>query len=58
MYYINYFFIMSILGHLIESTFFSNNGSGILYSYWTPIYGIETIVILIIYKYVNKLNLK
>lgn len=58
MYYINYFFIMSFLGHLIESTFFSNNGSGILYSYWTPIYGIGAIIILIIYKYVNKVDLK
>lgn len=56
MYYINYFFIMSILGHFIESTFFSNNGSGILFSYWTPIYGIGSIIILIIYKCVNKLN--
>ena len=49
---------MSILGHFIESTFFSNNGSGFLYSYWTPIYGIGAVIILIIYKYVNKTNLK
>ena len=58
MYYINYFFIMSIFGHFTESVFFSTKGSGILLSYWTPIYGIGTIIILIIYKCVNKVNLK
>lgn len=55
MYYINYFFVTSILGHLIETIFFSNNGSGILFSYWTPVYGIGAIIIFFIYKYVNKL---
>ena len=57
MYYINYFFIMSFLGHLIESIFFSSKGSGILFSYWTPVYGIGCIIILIIYKCVNKINM-
>ena len=57
MYYINYFFIMSFFGHFIESVFFSSNGSGILFSYWTPVYGIGCIIILIIYKCVNKINM-
>jgi len=57
MYYVNYFFIMSFLGHFIESVFFSSKGSGILFSYWTPVYGIGCIIILIIYKCVNKINM-
>ena len=54
MYYINYFFIFSILGHFIESFFYPNSDSGILYGYWTPIYGIGTIIILLVNNYVNK----
>lgn len=57
MYYINYFFIFSILGHFIESFFYSSGGSGILYGYWTPIYGIGTIIILLINKFIEKFNL-
>lgn len=53
MYYLNYFFIMSILGHFIESFFYSSGESGILLSYWTPIYGIGTIIILLINKWIN-----
>lgn len=55
MYYINYFFLMSIIGHLIEA-FFSNGEPGILFSYWTPIYGIGTILILFVNKIVNKIK--
>lgn len=33
MYYFNYFFIMSIIGHFIESFFYTNNDSGILFGY-------------------------
>lgn len=54
MYYINYFFIMSILGHFIESFFYSSGDSGILLGYWTPIYGIGTIIILLINKFIDK----
>lgn len=54
MYYINYFFIMSILGHIIESFFYTNGDSGILFGYWTPIYGIGAIIILLVNKCVNK----
>ena len=57
MYYLNYFLIFSILGHFIESFFYNNGDSGILLSYWTPIYGIGTIIILLIHKYLYKLNL-
>ena len=38
-YYLNYFFVFSILGH-----------SGILSGYWTPIYGLGVIVIIIVYQ--------
>lgn len=52
MYYLNYFIIFSVLGHLMESILFSK--SGIFLSYWTPIYGIGSIIILLIYKYIDK----
>ena len=55
MYYINYFFLLSVCGHLIES-FFSNGEPGILFSYWTPIYGIGAIIILLVNKRVNKIK--
>ena len=51
MYYLNCFFIFSILGHMIESFLYISRNSGILLSYWTPIYGIETFISLLIYKY-------
>lgn len=57
MYYLNYFIIFSILGHLLESFFYSSGDSGIFLSYWTPIYGIGTIIILLINKWINKFNL-
>lgn len=55
MYYINYFFILSILGHLIEITL--HNKSGILFGWWTPVYGIGTVIILLIHKHLDKLKL-
>lgn len=58
MYYLNYFFLFSIIGHFIESFFFSNGNSGILLSYWTPIYGIGVIIIIFVNKFVNKSNFK
>lgn len=51
MYYINYYFIFSIIGHFLESILF--NKSGILLGYWTPIYGIGSIIILFINKKIN-----
>ena len=57
MYYINYFFIFSILGHLLEIILY--NKSGILFGWWTPIYGIGSVIILLInYLLIEKLKLK
>lgn len=56
MYYINYFFIFSILGHFIETFIYYNGESGILFGWWTPIYGIGTIIILFINEFINKKN--
>lgn len=56
MYYLNYFIIFSILGHFFESFFYASGDSGIFLSYWTPIYGIGTIVILLINKYIHRFN--
>lgn len=58
MYYINYFFIFSILGHFIECFFYSNGESGILLGFWTPIYGFGTIIILLINNFIDKFKLK
>lgn len=57
MYYFNYFFVMSMIGHFIELFFYSNGDSGILMGYWTPIYGIGTIIILLINKWINKIKI-
>ena len=58
MYYINYFFLYSLVGHLMESTlylFLNTNGkSGYLFGPWTPIYGIGIIVILLLEKWIFK----
>lgn len=54
MYYLNYFFIMSILGHIIEIFIYQDGKSGILFLPWTPVYGFGTIIILFIYKFINK----
>ena len=52
MYYINYFFIFSIIGHLIETILSSE--SGFLYGCWTPVYGIGVVLILLIHKILDK----
>lgn len=57
-YYINYFFIYAIIGHIIESLFISNFTSGILYGWWTPIYGFGVVLILLIGNWINTFNLK
>ena len=59
MYYINIFFIYSILGRIIECIIHLINGykGGILYGFWTPVYGIGSIVVIYIYnKYISKIN--
>ncbi len=57
MYYLNYFIIFSILGHFFESFFYASGDSGIFLSYWTPIYGIGTVIILLINKWIDKFNI-
>lgn len=54
MYYLNYFFIFSIIGHILETFVYYNNESGILLGPWTPVYGIGTIIILLIHKFLDK----
>lgn len=49
-YYLNYFFIFSILGHFIEGFFYTSTESGILYGYWTPVYGLGVVSILVLYN--------
>lgn len=56
MYYINYFFIFAIIGHLIETLGTKGFNSGILYGWWTPVYGFGVIIILLIGKLINKFN--
>lgn len=58
MYYLNYFFIFSIFGHLLESVLFEifdwNLESGFLYGYWTPVYGLGIVLIIFISNYLFK----
>lgn len=58
MYYINCFFLYSILGHIIETFFYTlgSGESGILYGYWTPIYGFGCVFILFIYYHLIRLR--
>lgn len=55
MYYLNCFFLYSILGFVLETfcAYISKSGfqSGILYGPWTPIYGIGVVVILLLSNY-------
>ncbi len=52
MYWINCFFVYSVLGNLLELLFAYMIGakaeSGFLYGPWTPIYGIAAIIIILI----------
>lgn len=58
MYYLNYFFIFSIVGHLYETVYFmitnQKSNSGFLYGFWTPVYGIGAVLIIYISKKVFK----
>ena len=54
MYYSNTFFIFSVLGFIIEKIFNINRDSGILYGFWTPIYGIGVCITIFIYNTVQK----
>ena len=58
MYYVNAFFIYSIVGFIFEVVVSLLKkvkiGSGILYGPWTPIYGIGAVLVIIIYKFLTK----
>lgn len=58
MYYLNCFFVYSIMGHLIETIVAlitkTDFKSGILSLWWTPVYGIGAVVILFISDYLFK----
>ena len=58
MYILNMFFISSILGHFIENFFYTTKDSGIMYGYWTPIYGIGVVIIILINDFISKKKLK
>lgn len=55
MYYLNTFIIYSILGYGLETIVAfltkSNFQSGILYGPWTPVYGIGTVIIILLSNY-------
>ena len=55
MYYLNCFFLYSILGFFLETGYSyitkNNFESGILYGPWTPIYGIGVVVIILLSNY-------
>lgn len=57
-YYFNSFFIYSILGHLLETVVGMIQGwsfkSGILYGFWTPVYGIGAVLITYFYHLLIK----
>lgn len=57
MYYINYFFLYAIIGHMIETFFVSGFTSGILYGWWTPVYGFGVVLILCIGKWIDTFQL-
>ncbi len=52
--YFNIFFFFSILGHGIESLLTKDYTSGILYGFWTPIYGVGTVLILLLWQQIKK----
>jgi len=58
MYYMNCFFLYSILGYLSETILSlinsHNYDSGILYGPYAPIYGIGAVIILILYNFLSK----
>lgn len=58
MYYVNIFFIFSLIGHVVENIVYTKVDSGILYGLWTPIYGFGVIAIILINKYLDRFKLK
>ena len=60
MFYLNIFFIFAISGYILETiTFFVINkpyNSSILYGPWTPIYGIASLIMVVVYLIIKKLK--
>lgn len=58
MYYLNCFFVYSILGHIFETIVAlitkSSFKSGLLYGWWTPVYGLGAVTILFVSQYLFK----
>ena len=57
MYYINIFFVFSVLGHIIEGFTYAKIDGGILYGFWTPVYGLGVLVIVIVNIFISRLKL-
>lgn len=51
---INTFLFYSIMGHFLENCVYTKVDSGILYGYWTPIYGLGVLLILGIFYIIKK----
>ncbi len=55
-YYINVFLVFSIIGYIIETTLktflFKNMNNGIMHGPWIPVYGLGTVLIIIIMRLV------
>lgn len=61
MYYLNSFYVYSVIGFIMESTLYKimniDNYSGFMMGPVTPVYGMGVLVILIIHKYIiDKIN--
>lgn len=58
MYYLNYFFLYSLVGYLLETGLYlilnKPGNSGYLMGPWTPVYGIGIIIIILLYKVIDK----
>ena len=52
--YINTFLFYSIIGHILENFTYSKIDSGILYGYWTPIYGIGVLLMILTFNIITK----
>ena len=58
MYYINCFFVYSIVGFVLETLVAlitkTSFNSGFLYGFWTPVYGFGAVIILLVSEYFFK----
>ena len=53
----DYFFLFSLLGHIIESFFYTSGDGGILYGPYTPVYGIGVCIVVFVTNIINKKNI-